>query len=670
MSALIPGEKVLATKPNFKCVGMDEYLSEVMSILIRGNQSSVVLTGPKGVGRSTLCLGLQAAKGFDLNTKRFFWLDSDGLFADDKKTEDLWDEVVTTLTRTSDSVLVIEHAADFITSARSGGHDNFVNSLMRMVRDGVTHVIAEVHDDAFDTLVKAHSGMSDLFTVIDVHEPSDGSLLEIVNHVAGGLSEFHAVGYDPDAVVAAIELTTKYRDASRAQPSRAITLVDRAFSAVRLDVHSRISKSDAEEMARISAALQRAEDAVIAAEQAVKAERDRVLAETPGASTKVKAFKQLAGKSADLTEEGKKANDLLAQAINARDEVLSAANAHTERVNATVKLTRAEVVKEFSSITGIPASKLTEDDREKLRTLEARILERIFGQDDAVEHVANMVKTSRVGKRHGGRPKGACMFMGPSGVGKTETAKVLATELFGDERALFRLDMSEYMEKHAVAKLIGAPPGYEGFEAGGILTNGIRKRPVCVLLLDEIEKAHPDVFNVFLQILGDGRLTDNVGRVVSFEDVYVICTTNIGQVHYLDASLTPEVAHERTMRDLDATYRPEFLNRFGGRKDIIHFKSLPLPVIEKIVAREITAIASAYAQEGLLITAKRGEIEKFCAQNYDPRTGARGLPGHLRATLEPAIADLALDKSSGVLNVSVTYDSASKNLVPVTTKGD
>jgi ATP-dependent Clp protease ATP-binding subunit ClpB len=334
-------------------------------------------------------------------------------------------------------------------------------------------------------------------------------------------------------------------------------------------------------------------------------------------------------------------------------------DALTKELNEHLILTRDIVLQEFSAISGISVTKLNENEREKLRNLEADLKKRIFGQDHVVNHLANAVKTARVGRRNQEKPQASFMFMGPSGVGKTEIAKALAESLLDDEKALTRFDMSEYMEKHAVSRLIGAPPGYEGFEAGGILTNAMRKNPLRVLLFDEIEKAHPDVFNVFLQILSDGRLTDNVGRTVSFSDAIIIMTTNIGQPHFLNPDLTVEQAREAALEDIGKTYRSEFLNRFAGRQNIVCFNKLDLPSIEKIVRREFDNMNQIYGQDGLNITVAEADLQAFCAAHYDPAIGARGLPGFIQAVIEPIIVNMILDGAqSGTL--TLTYKPATK----------
>ena len=326
-------------------------------------------------------------------------------------------------------------------------------------------------------------------------------------------------------------------------------------------------------------------------------------------------------------------------------------------MNAHLALTRADVLAEFSRISGIEVSRLDEDDMERLRALEPALRARIFGQDEAVARVANAVKVARVGNRHGDRPQAAFLFMGPSGAGKTEIAKVLSAHMLGCDTALTRFDMSEYGERHAVAKLIGAPPGYEGFEAGGILTNLMRRNANRIILFDEIEKGHEDVYNIFLQILSDGRLTDNVGRTVSFDQSIILMTTNTGQRHFLDTALDWDEAKARAMADLSGQYKAEFLNRFAGRQNIVAFRPLGMDSIKRIVAREVGGLVDTYRARGFDVRIGERALSDFCEASYDPKVGARGLPGFIEANMEPMIVEAVLAGRTGVLEVGFDRDA-------------
>ena len=319
---------------------------------------------------------------------------------------------------------------------------------------------------------------------------------------------------------------------------------------------------------------------------------------------------------------------------------------------------------EFSRLSGIPANKLNQDEKAKLLGLEESLSSRVFGQDHAVGKLADAVRVARVGLKEPNKPQASFMFLGPSGVGKTEMAKALTASLHDDERALLRFDMSEYMEKHAVAKLIGAPPGYEGYEAGGILTNAMRRNPYVVILFDEIEKAHPDVFNVFLQVLDDGRLTDNRGLTVSFSEAVIIMTTNIGQSYFLDASLSFDEAEEETKKELDQHFRPEFLNRFNGRQNIVCFNALGLSVIEKIAAREIEKLNTQIKAQGkeLSIEITANSLAAICKDHYSPVNGARGIPGYFATKIHPVVAKTLLQSENAVGVMEIEYSSDSREL--------
>jgi len=308
---------------------------------------------------------------------------------------------------------------------------------------------------------------------------------------------------------------------------------------------------------------------------------------------------------------------------------------------------------------------LTEDERAKLMGLEANLGKRVFGQDEAVEKLSNQVLVSFAGLKDPNKPKGSFLFLGPSGVGKTEIAKAVTVELNGDERSLLRFDMSEYMEKHAVAKLIGAPPGYEGYEAGGILTNEMRRNPRRIILFDEIEKAHPDVFNVFLQILDEGRLTDNRGLTVSFGESLIMMTSNTGKDHFVNPNLTFEEAKVEALDDLDKFLPPELLNRFNGRQNIVCFNKLDLPVIELIARRDIGKLNAMVqtSNPGLSIEISAEDLSAMCAGHYKPVNGARGITGYIEGRIKPQIAKTVLFAGDTQGAIRITYDTEAQDVV-------
>lgn len=694
---LIRGREYLAQQPNFSLVGREYDLERISSILIRRSSNSLLLTGPNGVGISWLALGLQAAKTlpdtpFDLIVKKLFWLNTDALFAsgDSNRINAEFQSMLKKLTQTPESVLIISDTANFLEASHNTGNSHFINALNNADKLDSFQVILEVRDEKLSSVLKASTNMADLYTLYDVKEPSGKNLKSIVTNVAEKLATHHKIQVDLSAVDEAINLTSKYRDSlglGGAQPQRAISLLDRALASYRQATHKQhpkiaeltaliarttneIERSELQHQlnqwqhdwqelkAEISKTYQYQRDAetlrfqlLDEIEKIQKEEKDNIPPESSG----IKTFAQLAAGGFDSPAVTK-----IKEKIRHIDtEIKQNNDRHHELVmlaNKDLLLQRDQVIKEFSEISGIPANKLDENEIENLINLESNLLSRIFGQDDAVRHIANSVKVSKIDTLDESGPAISYLFLGPSGVGKTEMAKALAQYVYGDEKSLVRFDMSEYMEKHAVAKLIGAPPGYEGFEAGGILTNSVRQRPVGVYLFDEIEKAHPDVFNIFLQILSDGRLTDNVGRTVDFSDIVIIMTSNIGQQYYLNTELSDENARELATTELNNTYRSELLNRFNGRENILHFKRLPLDVIEQIIRREIVKLNQSYQSRGLAISMQDSCISAFCYDHYDLIRGARGLPGYIKTNIRPIIVNHILHNPSDMGTFNAVYN--------------
>jgi ATP-dependent Clp protease ATP-binding subunit ClpB len=708
MGHLIRGTDYLSRFPNFELKGRDKDLERISAILMRKLANSLLLVGPAGVGVSALILGLQAIKTkpgtpFDIIVKRLFFLDIDELFSSGDGTliNEEFQKVLRQLQGTPESVLIIEDTFGFIEAARNSGNPHFVNALNFAVKNGRTQVVLEVRDEHLSQVLKWHSDLQEAYTLYDVREPVGAFLHDIVAAVSTDIAEHHGIAVTDAAIREAIALTSKYRDGmglGGAQPTRSIALIDRAFSTYRQQAHRKhpriveleatVARSTGQDRAESEKALaawtadwntlqakigeahrlQRdGEEAIFALQD----ERDRLRAERARRATetdqhassaedalRVRSFAEMAAAGGFETPAEAEISRKIAQFETVVGENQREHRRLVEIVNRDLRLTEREVRVEFSEISGISSEKLGEDEREILRNLEASLLKNIFGQDPVVRHVANAVKVAMVDEMEESGPRGAFMFLGPSGVGKTELAKRLAAEL-GLE--LLRFDMSEYMEKHAVAKLIGAPPGYEGFEAGGILTNAVRRKPVCVLLFDEIEKAHPDVFNVFLQILSDARLTDNLGRTVDFRETYIVMTTNIGQPYYLDMTLTDEQAQERATVELNQTYRSELLNRFNGRENILHFRRLEIAVIERIIAREIAKLNDAYRARGLSVVVEEGSLHDFCRAHYDPTRGARGLPGYIKANLRPILVNHVLAHAGSTGTFLIRFNNGSRN---------
>lgn len=727
---LIRGEDYLSKSPDFKLTGRAKELAKLSGILMRKSANNVMLVGAGGVGLSAICLGLQASKHepaapFDIIGKRIFWLDNDGLFASGHNGEinEAFKKIMKTLSRSSETVLVIDDMRDFIEGARNSGNTHMINALMHEIKTKKFQAIVEIRDEDLEYVLKAHSDMREIFTIQDVQEPHKDALHAIVTDAAKGLENYHKIKIGTDAIDNAITLTSKYRvrdmSLSRAQPERSLNLLDRALTSYRQDAHSMppVLRGYNKQMSLLDAALAGKSAGEYAGMgegelQTLKIELDTRIVETQKGweanQEKLRHFykEQRAGEElvrsyedeiSDLEEKDReKAKEAenepqapsaklafhgLGKAaygspeLNALREKMRAAELAistnragfellTTEINKDLILDADQVSREFSNISGIPLDRLNQNEREKLLGLENGLKARVFGQDHAIDKLAGAIRVARAGLKDPDKPESAFLFAGPSGVGKTETAKALAAWLKDDERALLRFDMSEYMEKHAVAKLIGAPPGYEGYEAGGLLTNAIRRYPNAILLLDEIEKAHPDVFNVLLQVLDDGRLTDNRGLTVSFDQVNIIMTTNLGQPHFLNKDLSYDEAVELAKKDLEDTYKPEFLNRFNGRHNIVSFNRLELPIIERIAKREIDKVNMMIKAQGsgLSINMDEPTIKSMCEDKYDPTIGARGIPGYFKAEIYPAVATTMLKTPNVGGVIDINYDKASGTL--------
>lgn len=735
---LIRGSDYLAGSPDFKLVGRDEELKRLTGILMRDKANSVLMVGPGGVGCTAICMGLQASKSdpdapFDVVSKRFFWMDADGLFGsgDPGKINEGFQKMLKTLSRSPDTVLVIEDTKDFVEAANKTGCSHLINALMREIRGKKFQAIFETRDEDLEVVLKCHSEMREMFTTLDIQEPLTETLLKIATESAKSLEKHHGIKISPEAISTAIDLTNKYRTSdlslSRAQPERSLTLLDRSLTTYRLNAHSvapelpRLEK----QLAAVAAAID-GRNVVPELKNRSKEELEAFYVATESDIAEVKAdwetrqkqirnlYKEQRGGEESIRELEDQLVELQEKARETREKVgreeaedqpakgnffassmagagfesaeiretkqmISqfqkevAMNAEkyrilTQEINSKLLLSTDHVLNEFSTISGIPASKLSQDERAKLLGLEATLGERVFGQAPAVRKLSDAVQVAKSGLQDPTKPQASFLFLGPSGVGKTELAKALTAALQDDEKALLRFDMSEYMEKHAVAKLIGAPPGYEGYEAGGILTNAMRRNPSRVILFDEIEKAHPDVFNVFLQILDDARLTDNRGLTVSFRDAIIIMTTNIGTPHFLNKELSGPEAKTLAMEELAQQYRPEFLNRFNGRENIVCFDRLELPVIEKVAKRELGKLNGMIAVKSPNLKALMpdSDLGRMCADTYEPINGARGITGLIAATIKPQIAKtiLGTPEAEGVMNIRYDADAKTVHVDP------
>jgi ATP-dependent Clp protease ATP-binding subunit ClpB len=527
------------------------------------------------------------------------------------------------------------------------------NMLKPMLARGELRMIGATTLDEFRENVEKDPALERRFQQVLVGEPSAEDTIAILRGLKGRYEAHHGVEITDSARVAAATLSDRYITA-RFLPDKAIDLVDEAASRLRMEIDSRPVEIDE---------LQRAVDRMRMEELALSKETD------PASVERLEALRrELADRSEDLAalnarwdkekaglnkvgELKKRLDDLRSQLERAqRDGDLETASrlqygeipslerevASTETSDGDTmvkeQVTADDVAEVVAAWTGIPAGRLLEGETAKLLRMEEAIGRRLIGQEQAVQVVSDAVRRARAGVSDPNRPTGSFLFLGPTGVGKTELAKALAEFLFDDERAITRIDMSEYGEKHAVARLVGAPPGYVGYDQGGQLTEAVRRRPYSVVLFDEVEKAHPDVFDVLLQVLDDGRLTDGQGRTVDFRNTILVLTSNLGSVYAIDPTLSSEVKRERVMDVVRGTFKPEFLNRLD---EVVVFEALTSAELERIVDLQVEALQQRLADRRLTLTVTDAAKEWLTLSGYDPVYGARPL----RRLVQKAIGD-------------------------------
>ncbi len=716
------GKDYLAEYEDFELIGRDEELADICDVLLRMTANNVILTGPPGVGLSSLALGLQACKEsldtpFDIVSKRFFWLDTDGLFAsgDVKQINEGFQRALKTVTRSPHSVMLIEDMGDFIDAARVNACSNVVNALMRECRKNKQlQIVVEVSDADLPEILKAHSDLTSFFIIKEIAPPKAEALDAIVEGLCKNLQKHHKIPVSAEARAAAIHLTNRYyvKALDRAQPKRASLLIEGALTHFRRWVHSRAPGLDALEtqaqrlaeagdgaaLATIQGEIQRtqeqwaahqaqmrrvyqdqtiAEERVLSIDLAIAAQRDkqaeevRQRAAAANSATQesepksgARRFRTRLSASGLDNESITKLKQERVQWHAALEENRNRYAEMTADVNEGVVLTADAVYDQFSKLSGIDVGRLREDEATKLLDLEATLSGRVYGQPEPVAALSKAVRRGRTGLKKANKPIGSFIFLGPTGVGKTEMAKALCAALFGDDSMLHAYDMSEYQEKHAVSALIGAPPGYEGYEYGGRLTNAMRKHPRCVNVFDEIEKAHKDVFDLFLQIVDEGRLTDRRGLVASFADSVNILTSNIGQPYFLDKSLTFEEAKAKALADLwdpaVGGYRPEFLARFTG---IFCFNRLGLSTIELIAKRGLAELNTWIENPKLGVAMDPEDLGAMCRDQYEPKRGARSiLIGWIENQIASEVAESMLRNPNQDGLIQVSYDGTHQQI--------
>jgi ATP-dependent Clp protease ATP-binding subunit ClpB len=651
-------------------IGRDDEIRRVIQVLSRRTKNNPVLIGEPGVGKTAIVEGLaQRIVAGDvpesLKNKRVVALDMGALIAGAKYRGEFEDRLKAVLKEISEAqgeiILFIDEMHTIVGAGAAEGAVDAANLLKPMLARGELRCVGATTLDEYRKHVEKDPALERRFQPIMVGEPSVDDTIAILRGLKERYEVHHGVRIQDSALVAAAVLSHRYI-ADRFLPDKAIDLVDEAASRLRIEIDSmpqeidvverrirqleierealkkETDRASAERLAKLEEELADLREQASAMKAHWQAEKEIITAirETKQEIENARAEEKAAEREGDL---GKAAEIRYGRMLELQKK-LDRLNAELAELQSTQKMLKEEVDEEdiaevVSKWTGIPVSKLMEGELQKLVQMESRLRQRVVGQDQALEAVSNAVRRARAGLQDPNRPIGSFMFLGPTGVGKTELARALAEFLFDDERAMTRLDMSEFMEKHSVARLIGAPPGYVGYEEGGYLTEAVRRRPYSVILFDEIEKAHPDVFNILLQILDDGRLTDGQGRTVDFKNTVIIMTSNLGSGWLSDPTIGREDAVRRVMDAVREHFRPEFLNRID---EMVVFNTLTSEHIRAIVEIQLGHLRERLAARGLTLEVTDAAKERLAAEGFDPAYGARPLKRVIQKRLQDPLA--------------------------------
>ena len=619
-------------------IGRDEEIRRVIQILSRRTKNNPVLIGEPGVGKTAIAEGLAeriaaADVPEELLDKRVLSLDLSGMVAGTKYRGEFEERIKKTIDevkKAGNVILFIDELHTIVGAGSAEGAVDAANILKPALSRGEIRVVGATTLDEYRKYIEKDAALERRFQPVTVGEPSPEATLEILKGLRDKYEAHHKLTITDEALEAAVSLSRRYIN-DRFLPDKAIDLMDEAASQVRMSAES--TSPDLKSLEEKINALHREKADAIAAQDYEKAAQLRDL-------------EQKYTQQVDIERENwKKSLSTNRGSVGAED-----------------------IAKVVAGWTGIPVTRLTEDESMRMLRLEETLHKRVVGQDEAVTAVAKAIRRSRVGLKDPKRPSGSFLFLGPTGVGKTELCKTLAETMFGDENAMIRLDMSEYMEKHTVSRLVGSPPGYVGHEEGGQLTEKVRRKPYSVVLFDEIEKAHPDVWNILLQILEDGIVTDSQGRRVDFKNTIIVMTSNVGAKN-ITAAETPlgfhggdksaeedetkryERIRQAVMDDLKKTFRPEFLNRID---EIIVFRQLTQENIREIASRMLQVTGRRMAEQGITLDVDDDALTELARDGFDPQYGARPLRRSIQNLVEDAVAEQMLEgrlRSGGTAHV-------------------
>jgi len=666
-------------------IGRDEEIRRVMQILSRRTKNNPVLIGEPGVGKTAIAEGLarRIVSGDvpdSLKNKRLIAMDIGSMIAGAKYRGEFEDRLKAFLKEVTESdgeiILFIDELHTIVGAGASEGAVDASNLLKPQLARGELRTIGATTLDEYRKYIEKDAALERRFQPVTIDEPSTEDTIAILRGIKDRYEVHHGVRIKDSALVAAATLSDRYIS-DRFLPDKAVDLIDEAASRLKIELDSLPTEIDQLERQGMQLEMERqalqkekddaSRDRLKKVEKeiadikeqadALKAQWQNEKSVIDQANVVQEELEQLRTELEQAQREGNlgRASEIQYGLVPDKEDALKAAKAELQKMQNANRLLKEEVTEEdiaevVSSWTHIPVSRLQEGERSKLVHMEDRLGDRVIGQKDAVAAVSNAVRRARAGLQDENRPIGSFLFLGPTGVGKTELSRALAEFLFDDEHAMVRIDMSEYMEKHAVARLIGAPPGYVGYEEGGQLSETVRRKPYSVVLFDEVEKAHSDVFNVLLQVLDDGRITDGQGRTVDFRNTVIIMTSNIGS-EYIMSEENPEQREALVNEALRGHFRPEFLNRID---ETIIFDRLSESDLSEIVKIQLARVIKRLEAQGLNLDLSDAALEQLATEGYDPAYGARPLKRVIQnRLLDPLSLDLLDDRFKDGATITV-----------------